>query len=505
MILSDPMRVPALLLALFLLDFGHRAAAQLTTLHAFGNGDGANPAAPLVRGTDGFFYGTTPAGGGNGTGTVFRLGTDGTLTVLHSFADTDDNGFNADGATPTAALALGGDGSFYGVAQSGGSAGFGTFFRVGTDGSFTTLYSFRSTDGNNPVSALSLGSDGNFYGTTLNGGPGDFGAVFRVGTDGTYTTLVSFVGTNGNAPAGGLAVGNDGAFYGTTRYGGANGLGTVFRVDQGGNLSTVYSMNAASGTNPTGALAKGSDGSFYGAAPSNGANGRGTVFRVTTGGALTVLHAFSSSDSASYPGTVTFGADGNLYGTAGGGGSKNRGAIFRLTTGGTFTNLYTFTGGNDGGYAVAAPVFGADGNLYGTTSDDGANGDGTAYRVSLALHPAFFTGEVALSNGVYYLAFPNGNIFGYYSYLSDARYVYHFDLGYEYVFDAGDGKGGVYLYDFKSGDFFYTSPTFPFPYLYDFTLKAVLYYYPDPSNAGHYNTNGTRYFYNFATGQIITR
>ena len=119
--------------------------------------------------------------------------------------------------------------------------------------------------------------------------------------------------------------------------------------------------------------------------------------------------------------------------------------------------------------------------------------------------PAFFTGEVALSNGVYYLAFPSGNYFGYYSFLANPSYLFHFDLGFEYVFDAADGKSGVYFYDFASSTFFYTSPTFPFPYLYDFTLNSVLYYYPDPNNAGHYNTDGIRYFYDFNTGQIITK
>ena len=118
---------------------------------------------------------------------------------------------------------------------------------------------------------------------------------------------------------------------------------------------------------------------------------------------------------------------------------------------------------------------------------------------------AFFTGETALSNGVYYLSFPNGNYFGYYSFLPNPAYLYHFDLGFEYVFDAADGKSGVYLYDFTSSTFFYTSPTFPFPYLYDFTLNSVLYYYPDPNNAGHYNTDGIRYFYDFNTGTIITK
>jgi hypothetical protein len=44
----------------------------------------------------------------------------------------------------------------------------------------------------------------------------------------------------------------------------------------------------------------------------------------------------------------------------------------------------------------------------------------------------------------------------------------------------------------------------PFPYLYDFSLNALLYYYPDAGKPGHYTTN-PRYFYNFATGQIITK
>jgi len=76
-------------------------------------------------------------------------------------------------------------------------------------------------------------------------------------------------------------------------------------------------------------------------------------------------------------------------------------------------------------------------------------------------------------------------------------------MSYEYWFDANDGHSGIYFYDFMSTHFFYTSPSFPFPYLYDFSLNTVLYYFPDPSRPGHYTTN-PRYFYNFATGQIIT-
>ena len=133
-------------------------------------------------------------------------------------------------------------------------------------------------------------------------------------------------------------------------------------------------------------------------------------------------------------------------------------------------------------------------------SPEGINLDVIGYDL---VGSAFLMGEIPLGNGVYYLQLAHGNVFGYYSYLTDPRWIYHFDMGFEYWFDANDGQSGIYFYDFASNHFFYTSPSFPFPYLYDFTLNTVLYYFPDPQRPGHYTTN-PRYFYNFATGQIIT-
>jgi len=117
-------------------------------------------------------------------------------------------------------------------------------------------------------------------------------------------------------------------------------------------------------------------------------------------------------------------------------------------------------------------------------------------------HAPFFTGEVPLANGVYYLQFSNGTPFGYYTYLTDPRFIFHFDMGFEYWFDANDGHNGIYFYDFMSNHFFYTSPSFPFPDLYDFSLGTVLYYLPDANNPGRYSQN-PRWFFNFATGQWI--
>ena len=185
----------------------------------------------------------------------------------------------------------------------------------------------------------------------------------------------------------------------------------------------------------------------------------------------------------------------------------------RVVAGNVELYAVSYTAGDDnpnGLYTISDPLGNtslAAGEAF--TELEASAGSGGSVFKGVALtpgsDPAFFAGQVVLGSGVYYLAFPNGNDFGYYSFLDDPTYIYHSDLGYEYVFDAQDDDAGVYFYDFKSSDFFYTSPTFPFPCLYDFGLGSVLYYYPDPNNAGHYNTDGVRYFYDFNTGTIIIK
>ncbi len=113
--------------------------------------------------------------------------------------------------------------------------------------------------------------------------------------------------------------------------------------------------------------------------------------------------------------------------------------------------------------------------------------------------PAFFNGEASLGSSVYYLQFPDGNLFGYYN-LQSFPIFYHYDMGFEAFVDGGNGA--AYLYDFSSGHWFYTSSSL-FPYLYDFTLNNWLYYFPASNNPGHYSSN-PRYFSNLTTGKIIT-
>ena len=77
----------------------------------------------LFQRSDGFFYGTTSAGGASGDGTVYRIDATGTLTTEHLFTWTD-------GATPYAGVIEGRDGFLYGTTQEGGAHNVGTVFHV---------------------------------------------------------------------------------------------------------------------------------------------------------------------------------------------------------------------------------------------------------------------------------------------------------------------------------------------------------------------------------------
>jgi uncharacterized repeat protein (TIGR03803 family) len=102
----------------------------------FDGTDGQSPSAALVQGTDGNFYGTTPAGGTHLQGSVFKIDSAGNLTTLHSFS-----GFPLDGAAPTAGPVQGADGNFYGTTASGRMHYQGTVFNLESTGNLTTLHS----------------------------------------------------------------------------------------------------------------------------------------------------------------------------------------------------------------------------------------------------------------------------------------------------------------------------------------------------------------------------
>ena len=118
----------------------------VTSLYAFTStpGDGSYPYAGLVQGADGYFYGTTETGGSFlYFGSVYKMTAAGVVTILHSFNITD-------GDIPTANL-IQVNGNLYGTTPYGGVNNAGTIFKISPGGGFTTLHSF---DG--PTRLLSL-------------------------------------------------------------------------------------------------------------------------------------------------------------------------------------------------------------------------------------------------------------------------------------------------------------------------------------------------------------
>jgi len=341
-------------------------------LYSFNGPEGGYPCAALIQGTDGNFYGTTQYGGLYGNGTVFSMTTNGIQSTLFSFD------FYVNGANPLGALLQASDGNFYGTTTYGGIHDGGTIFRMTTNGAVTVLHSFNVSDGAEPCGALAQAADGSFYGTTLSGGSSDYGTVFRMTTNGALTTLFSFDYSDGAYPQSALVQGIDGSFYGTATSGGAGYQGTLFKVTTNGVLTTLVSFDNSNGAYPQGTLALGVDGSLYGTTVYGGTNDYGTVFSLTTGGTLTTLLWFQGSNGSNPQGGLIQGSDGNFYGTTAQGGPFGNGTVFTLATNDAATNLYSFNGTN-GSYPGAALIQASDGNFYGTT-DFGATGfDGVTW------------------------------------------------------------------------------------------------------------------------------
>jgi uncharacterized repeat protein (TIGR03803 family) len=367
------------------------AAVIFTNLVSFNQTNGAFPNAGLIQGQDGNFYGTTSSGGIGSSGTMFQMTPLGTLTNLVSF-----NGSN--GAAPRAGLIQVLNGDFYGTTYNGGSNNAGTLFQLATNGTLTTLVTlaFANTNGAYPIGGLIQGRDGSFYGTTAIGGTNGYGTVFKVATNGTFTLLVSFDNTNGASPYSGLVQASDGSLYGTTYQGGTNGgYGTLFKLATNGAFASLVSFGNTNGANPYAGLVQGSDGNFYGTTFYGGSKNYGTVFKFTTNGVLTTLVSFGNTNGAYPQGGIFQASDGNCYGTTSAGGAYTNdaglgyGTIFELSTNETLTTLVSFNGTN-GASPQAGLVQSTDGNFYGTTANGGTDDYGTVYRLGVIVTPPIF-------------------------------------------------------------------------------------------------------------------
>ena len=331
---------------------------QQTVLHSFNCFDeGKNPYGGVTMDAQGNLYGTTVAGGSNGVcsgdgcGVVFKLTHSGgswSETVLYSFGDSPD------AAGPGGAVVFDSAGDLLGTSPDGGAFAEGTIYELSqSNGHWTerVIHDFTggADGGIGSLGPLLADAFGNFYGVTELGGTAGFGTVFKLApaSEGAwnFSTVYTFQGQPDAAfPYGGLVADPHGNLYGTTYYGGANGAGAVFRVGPGAGTgpwhsAVLYSFQGnADGGNPTSTLIFNPAGKLYGTTSAGGDAGCdcGVIFSLTPVSnnrwREAVLHTFGTHpDGAfSYYGLAPDGA-GNYLGTTAAGGNQNQGVVFELT------------------------------------------------------------------------------------------------------------------------------------------------------------------------------
>jgi uncharacterized repeat protein (TIGR03803 family) len=156
--------------------------------------------------------------------------------------------------------------------------------------------------------------------------------------------------------------------------------------------------DGADGAVPLAGLTMNSAGDLYGTANLGGSVNAGTVYKLRHSGSgwtFAVLYSFTGTQDGTGPqARVIFGPNGNLYGTTTGGGPDGQGVVFALRPPPSFCRsiscpwtefmIYRFTGGTDGSQPETGDVvFDAAGNLYGTTAHGGDSlGDGVAYKLT---------------------------------------------------------------------------------------------------------------------------
>ncbi|MGA3283718.1 MAG: choice-of-anchor tandem repeat GloVer-containing protein [Verrucomicrobiota bacterium] len=377
-------------------------AQDYRVLHHFAGGtnDGATPFGDLIQ-SGPILYGTTSAGGTNGSGTIFQINTDNNnFKLLHSFA-----GGTKDGAWPWGSLLLSGS-TLYGMTCYGGISDNGTVFQINTDGSgYWVMHKFADSEGMWPFGCSLIQSGTNLYGTCTAGGIASgwdgYGTVFSISTNTNntvFTVLHRFAGApnDGGGPWGTLLQSGTN-FYGTTEVGGSNGYGTVFQINTNGSNCLIlhhFTGGSSDGRYPGCSLVQlGS--TFYGTTEEGGSSNHGTVFQINTNGTnFSLLHIFTGSTNDGYnPECVTLAQNGAmLYGTTLHGGIKGtsgyatngNGVVFQInTTNGAFQLLHRFAGGDNDGVGPEGSVLLSGSTLYGMTQQGGSNNLGVIFALDL--------------------------------------------------------------------------------------------------------------------------
>jgi uncharacterized repeat protein (TIGR03803 family) len=209
------------------------------------------------------------------------------------------------------------------------------------------------------------------------------------------STVASFPSNNRITPTSALVsevISGTLCLFGTT-------TSTVFEIVGTSKTPIILAtFNGSNGSNPVGGLSIDSQGDIFGTTlQGGGVNGDGTVFeiaRTTAGfGPLNTLATFSlpvstltniNTNGCQPSGSLAIDADGDLFGTASSGGANGDGTIFEIaktTAGFSAINTLASFDGTDGAEPLSGLLIDSHGNLYGTTEVGGTFSEGTVFEL----------------------------------------------------------------------------------------------------------------------------
>jgi len=254
---------------------------------------------------------------GNGGGKIFTLKTDGTgYQVLRIFSPT-----NSDGQLSGAYSELTASGTtLYGTAPYGGQFGYGTVFKLNTNGTGFTVLKHFTQETPNPIGRLALSGD-ILFGISKPTFERPWGKLFRVNTNGTgflvvkefpdavwNTNLMAYTNSDGVNPIGGVALWGN-TIYGTTSHGGQFGMGTLFKVQTDGTGFAVLqhlkgrNYGTSDGNGLRDLVLSGS--SLYGPSFGGGDEGAGGIYRIDLLPTLSITRTGADSLAVTWPSVWT--------------------------------------------------------------------------------------------------------------------------------------------------------------------------------------------------------
>lgn len=333
--------------AVFSFDTGTNTVSQLGQ---FSSVNINQPKGELVHMGNGEFIGLTEYSP-NLYGAIYKTDTSSnTVTVLYQFTNNDK---------AQSGLVLAGNGKLYCLGNTGTSNESRIYSFDPASNTYSNEYEIPGNAGGAALGGMIRASNGILYGVTHRGGANDKGRIFSFNTaTAAFTTLFDFNTADGTLPDAHMIQASNGKLYGVTSYGGANDKGVIYSFDIATSAYTkLYDFVQSTGECPTSPLYQASDGKLYGTTMSGGSYYQGVLYSFDIGtGVYSDLHDFFASDGYGprcYPVEL---ANGVLYGTTNQGGANFYGSIYSYHTGtAAFTKLYDGNTGTAGNFT--SPFF----------------------------------------------------------------------------------------------------------------------------------------------------